>query len=325
MAGFVMLRQGGHTFLVGLFLTTTVFVAAAPLLADDEVEILHVVFSARMFAEINRNDARAAIKVWADTLATARNIPLRPETEVLDGVGPLRRALQNGRADLVSLRIDEYFELNRDKALEPYYVGLTGRSSAEEFMLMVHKSSNNSSLADLRNKRLLVLESARTGMASIWLDKILLESGCSEAKEFFMEVRQVPKVSKAVLPVFFQQMDACLVTRISFGTMAELNPQLRKSMRVIRSSPSVVPSLVCFSHDYQSANKEEVIQALDELHQSSKGQQVLMLFKIDRLVRCSDSDFAPAKKILDAYRQLKESPQRQAQSTVRQVAEKNPE
>ena len=114
-----------------LCLAVTLPLATAPLSGGDEVEILHVVFSARMFAEINRNDARAAIKVWADTLATMRNIPLRPETEVLDGLGSLRRAIKSGRADLVSLRIDEYFELNQNGSLDPYYTGLSGKSSAD--------------------------------------------------------------------------------------------------------------------------------------------------------------------------------------------------
>ncbi len=258
-----------------------------------------VAFSSGMFAETNENDAKAAIKVWAKALAKTRGIRSSFRTEVYKSLPALRGVVRDGRADIVSLRIEEYLEIAGDGLLEPFFVGVRGEDTKEEFLLVAHRDPGPQSLADLENKSLIVLDGARTGMSGFWLNSILLEHGYPTGGEFFREVSRARKVSQALLPVFFRQEDACLVTRSGFETTTELNPQVGKQLAVIRSSPPILPSILCIRRAFSSDERGEIIRALDGLHEDTQGQQVLLLFRIDKLIRFTASDLETAREFFD--------------------------
>ena len=51
------------------------------------------------------------------------------------------------------------------------------------------------------------------------------------------------KPSQAILPVFFKQAEAALVTRATFDTAVELNPQLGAALRTLSRSPQLIPAV----------------------------------------------------------------------------------
>lgn len=269
----------------------------------DEETPVYVAFSAGMFPETNKNDAKAAIKVWADTLAQTKGLHFTAATEVYETLPALRKALDAGRADIVSVRIDEYLD-TLHRWLEPAFIGLRGKNATEEYLLITRKVVDTNNLGRLKGATLTMLDSGRTGLAGIWLDTVLLEHGLPASTGFFSEIKRVGKVSKAVLPVFFGQMMACLVTRSGFQTMVELNPQVGTQLAVVRSSPPVLPSLMCLSRSFSHGNRDEIEEALAELHLDNRGRQVLMLFGVDRLIACRAEDLDAARNIFRRYQQL---------------------
>jgi hypothetical protein len=96
-----------------------------------------------------------------------------------------------------------------------------------------------------------------------------------------------------VLPVFFRQSDACVVTRSGFETMVELNPQLGRQLKILARSPEVVPAVFCFRADYAAGFKEDLFAGVRDLHKSAAGQQVLTVFQSDKIedqpMSCLDS------------------------------------
>ena len=74
-----------------------------------------------------------------------------------------------------------------------------------------------------------------------------------------------------------------MVTRRGFETLAELNPQVGKDLRVLATSPEVVATVFCFRADYDSPVMDKLIAGLRELHLSAAGRQVLTVFQSDRL------------------------------------------
>ncbi|MCL4813904.1 MAG: PhnD/SsuA/transferrin family substrate-binding protein [Vicinamibacteraceae bacterium] len=108
----------------------------------------------------------------------------------------------------------------------------------------------------------------------------------------------VSKPARAVLPVFFGQQDACLTTQYGFELMVELNPQLGTGLTVVASSPPMVHSVVVFDRRFSPANRDKVVTSLLALHESPRGQQVLSLFGLDRLVEGTPADLATALELL---------------------------
>jgi len=102
--------------------------------------------------------------------------------------------------------------------------------------------------------------------------------------EFFSVVKHVEKLSGAVLPVFFGQANACLVTQSGFSTMSELNPQIGQKLQTVARSRPLIPALLCFRKDFNSPQKEHILEAFSELNTSSSGQQILTIFQAEALV-----------------------------------------
>ena len=90
-------------------------------------------------------------------------------------------------------------------------------------------------------------------------------------------------IEAAVLPVFFGQADACVVDASSFQVMCELNPQIGKILEVERHSQPYLETVICI-HDRFERNRETLIEGLRGLHEEANGRQILLVFKIARLV-----------------------------------------
>ena len=121
-------------------------------------------------------------------------------------------------------------------------------------------------------------------LAEPWIDRALANAGLPEAGVLFGDVTHEMNVSRAVLPVFFRKADACLVTRNSFEMMCELNPQIRRRLELLATSACLVPSITCLRAGYDSTYRPRIVEALGDLHKEPKGEQILSLFRVDRLV-----------------------------------------
>jgi phosphonate transport system substrate-binding protein len=94
------------------------------------------------------------------------------------------------------------------------------------------------------------------------------------------------------LPVFFGKVDGCLMTLRSFQVMGELNPQLHKQLRIIATSPALVPSGFAFRANAQSRFRAQMLTEMTRLGETKAGQQILALTQADRVedlpVSCLD-------------------------------------
>jgi phosphonate transport system substrate-binding protein len=137
-----------------------------------------------------------------------------------------------------------------------------------------------------------------------WLDTALVEAGQKRAADFFGPIRYQDKASLVALPVFFRQVDACLITSNSFKVMGELNPQLHKQLRVLALSPDVIPSFFAFCARDPSLVSPEVITAMTEMHQSTAGKQILTLVKADCIVERPVNCLQPSLDLLAKHDRL---------------------
>jgi len=277
-----------------------------------------VAFSSNLFTEINVNDARAAVKVWAETVAKEHDILCDPNPQILEGTESIIQALQNREADAVSILFNEYWRLRQQVKLGNIFVGLINGALTEEYVLLVHQESGIQNLPDLRGGKLVLFENPRMCLALPWLDLLLNDKALGRAAEFFGNQERIKKLSPAVLRVFFRQADAGVVTRSGYKTLMELNPQLGKQLRVLASPPAVVPVVMCFPEDYASPQKEQIFSALEELQKTPAGTQVLTMFKCDKLVQTSTASLDASLELLSKHEGLT------AQRRISEAAKMNP-
>ena len=249
----------------------------------EETAVFHIGFSAATFGEVNENDAIAAVRIWAQQLAKEREIAADPQPKILHGIAEITAALTNKAVDCLDLTADEYYALRGLVAMEGCVVAVKGRSITEEYVLLVHRASGLERLSDLRGHKLALLHASRASLVPAWTETILAREGLGFTNGFFSQVIYEPKISKVVLPVFFRQADACVVTRSGFETMVELNPQVGQQLQVIASSPPIVPVVFCFRADYTSPVRAKVLAELTQWHKTPAGRQILTLFQTETL------------------------------------------
>lgn len=266
---------------------------------------LSVVFSSSLFQSANRNDASAALRVWADTLSRRRGIELQSNIQVVDDAPELRRKLLTGDVSLSVVDVMEYLKLADITDMEPvFYAVRSGGTGQQRYVLLTRADSGITAIGDLRGKNLIVHANTKANLGQLWLDTTLRGGHLDQAIRYFRTVDVVQKGSAAILPVFFGKADAALVDQGTFDTARELNPQLGTKLRVLASSPPLVDTIVCVSRHHQY--RQELLDSLRELHLDAEGRQTLLVFRFTRLMPfdktsldevrelCRRADFAAA-------------------------------
>lgn len=265
---------------------------------------LRFAFSAQMFTDVNENDAKASVKAWGMAIARERGIPIEAYPIILSGVGELREALAQQRIEGASVGAEEFLAL--DPSLQPaevFYSVFQERIS-EEYQVLVRADAAAADLRALSRKSLVVFENARASVAALWLEVALAEQGLEPSSRHFARTTRAGKLSKVVLPVFFRQADACLVTRRGFDAMCELNPQVRNQLRVVARSPEVVPIVGFFRAGYDSPVRLDLLEAMKSLQRSPAGTQVLTLFQSEKLVEAPTTCLDSVRQLLATHRRL---------------------
>ena len=216
----------------------------------------------------------------------------------------LQAALRAATIDGAAVTTEEYLSLEPDLQSTNLFMSFIGGQYTEEYLLLVRADSGISDLGGLSGRKLILFDNPRASLAPLWLEVILAENKLGPPTDHFGKLLTAGKLAKVVLPVFFHQQDACIVTRRGFETMCELNPQVRTQLRVILTSPKLVPAVGFIRPSYHSPLRESLLAALQGLETSAAGTQVLTLFQSDELREAPASLLDSARDLLAAHRHL---------------------
>ncbi|MGA2138862.1 MAG: PhnD/SsuA/transferrin family substrate-binding protein [Verrucomicrobiia bacterium] len=269
--------------------------------------VLRLGFSSSVFVGVNENDAKAATKVWAQTILLEHGATVVAEPTVLNGREAIASAVRNKLVDAVTMTAEEYWVLGGEFMSTNAVLGANGGLATEEYLLLVHRDSNIGRIDDLRGRSLIFFENGRASLAPVWFETLLLKSGLGQTSQFCGRVIQGTKLSQVVLPVFFRQADACVVTRRGFQTMVELNPQVGQQLKTLVSSPAMVPVAFLFRADYSDPVRDRIVAEIEKVHSSVAAQQVLTLFQCENLQVRPVSALDTALELLATHGRLSEA------------------
>lgn len=283
----------------------------AGLLAADASESarLRVVFASGLLLGLNPDDAKASIQVWGTALVRDTGLNVTVSADTIDSVDALRRRLADRSVEIYVVRTDEFIDLERTPGrtfpLGKLHVGAHDDVPTDRYVVVTHRASGIGSLAALRGRTLVTMDGSRRGLSLLWLDTELLEAGQPLAPELCAHVTQADRPARAILPVFFRQKDAALVTEASLATVAEMNPQVGRDLVVLARSDPYLPLITGVREDFASpALVARVLQSITTAAQHAAGQQILSLFGMQKIVLVSPEDLVSARLLLDKHRRL---------------------
>jgi len=285
-----------------------VFFTAALGRAQDESTRNHptpfrIALSGGTFVTANPYDAQAAVKAWAKTILQQRGIVQEVQTRIFQSTEALFEALNKRQVDAAAMLTEEFMKME-DKP-DSVFLSMRKNSFTEQYVLLVHRNSGIDDIDKLLGRKLLLHSNPKTSLASAWLDTLLAEQSLGFPEQVLESKNHIENASKAVLQVFFGQTDACIVTANVFAVVSELNPQVRNTLRVIATSPEVIPSLFFFRSDYTMGIRDSLEEALVGLHESPSGQQVLMIFQGDQMKKKPASCLENSRKLVQKAQRLR--------------------
>jgi hypothetical protein len=235
--------------------------AQSPRLAADPVPF-RVGFAESIFMDINPNDAQAAIKVWAQAVATERLVNLIAVPSVIRGRDTMRTEVRAGRLDCRGAAFGRLRPARTRDRLLPCFRYQCRGADDRDLRRARRRNGAQQRLADLASGRAALLRGPRMALAEPWLERELQALGAPPAGTYFAQLSRVSKLSQAVLPVFFGQIDAAVVTRQGFQTMVELNPQIGKDLRELAVSPGYIPVVLAVRAGFTPAILPEIVASL---------------------------------------------------------------
>jgi hypothetical protein len=266
--------------------------------------VVHVGFTSRSLASANRADVTAAMKAWLQIVARERKLALVVEPEIFDSVGDMGDALHHERLEVFSATTEEFVVLEKSTPVAKIFASIVGGKIQEQYVLLVRRDRTIRDLRDLRGETLILLEGPRTSLAPLWLDTELLRGKLPVRARFFAKITIVKKPNLAILPVFFRQAGAALVSRTNFEIAGELNPQLTKDVRVLVASPEVIPALGGFRANAVSGAVDLYRREALRIGESPGGKLVLNLFQTDGVAEIKESDLVGTRALLAEYARL---------------------
>ena len=267
---------------------------------------LHVVFTRSTFRNVNPSDAEAAFRVFSQSVMRQQGYDLDTSTRMFDSGAECEAEVKKGLVTLLIIDALEYLSMDVPD-MEPAFVHYEQGVVLKEYLLLTRRGSELKTLADLRGKDIVILESKSGHLSMAWLEVLLLEQGLGTPDTFFKKVEMANKPSMTALPVFFGNKSACIVDRLSFQTMVELNPQVGSNLVSLAVSAPYLDSITCVTRSgYPTErSRQHLMQSLRDLHIEPAGRQILMMFKVDQLVPFKEEYLEGVRNLRAKHARLK--------------------
>jgi len=271
---------------------------------DREAELI-VGYSSKIFLDVDIKDARAATKIWTDKLVRRMGSSFnKSEVVIFDELTTLENMIKAQLVDIIVLFSQEYLEVRNRSLLVPVFASDYGKNFYYELLIIVRRDSGINQFSDLKKKRIVVELGQKESLPMLWLETLLAREGFFDPKAYFSNIKAGGRASQVVLPVFFRQADGSIAGRKSFEMMTELNPQVGKELKVLTISPGFLTGVVCLRKDFYQQHSTIITDTLKAFYEDPEGKQIMMLFKVNKLLPFKYEYLESVESLLKEHRDL---------------------
>jgi ABC-type phosphate/phosphonate transport system substrate-binding protein len=262
-------------------------------------------FASAILEEVNANDAMAAVKVWSEVLGRDKGLWEEADVEILDDNIHTINQVRRGKLDIIGILTCDYIAIEHELAATPVMTPIMGNHLEVNYSLLVPDNTVIKTLDDLEGKRIAIpSKSGVHSLAGLWLDVHLMNAGFGPKEVFFKEVKNAQKPSQAILSLFFNQVDAAIVSSSAFETAVELNPQLGRRLKIFATSKPFVTSIVCVRNGLDEDFKKEFVDSALNGHNDPRAFQTFIMFKMTRIVRWETSYLRNTRELIEQFKRL---------------------
>jgi len=298
--------SGGRLLAAALLLTG---LSPATRAADPHVERFEIGLARSCFPNINVNDALAAYRVMLKSMGARLGYTISPSVTIYEDTPRFAAAIKRGTMHLAVMDAWQFLDLELYPEIRPFFVPAINGQVGRRYVVLARRGSGIRTIADLRGRAVVRLESINNNVCRRWLETLLPNDHPDATGDFFAALESATKPTAAVLPVFFGQKAACIVDEGSFNLMKELNPQVGRDLEVVVASALFVDIIICLGErGWPSPGaKADTVKTLSDLGADPFGRQVLSLFRISGQVAFKDEQLATVRALRRTAEELQEA------------------
>ena len=155
----------------------------------------------------------------------------------------------------------------------------------------------------LREKLRGVIATDGDKQRSMYLQTLMIQEGLGNIP-FLLET---PSNQQSILKLFFNKADLALVDLSSYNLATELNPQLKRDLSIVKSFPLTMGGVSYARKDLSPNVRAAMVRGSLKLSASTKGKQMLSLFRSETAEECSLDELDSVRKLYERYQYLIEN------------------
>jgi hypothetical protein len=251
------------------------------------------------YTAMHPKESRMAMQSIIQKIFAAEYPEIRLHLDFLPKNAGLIDTLTNKPYDVIATTGLDYLQLRGRIHLRPLAILSKTDQPTDVYLIVTHKNKTLKTLKELPVRRLIIEAGGGGDIAKLWLDTVLETHGLPLHQLFFTTLSIGEKPSRTLLPVFFGQADACIISENAFTVMSELNPQIKEQLIIQERSPGYVTMLICATTRLEDWARDMVIKETERMHTYPDGQQILTIMQMKRFF-----DFKP--QYLEATERLRQ-------------------
>ena len=184
------------------------------------------------------------------------------------------------------------------------FIYKTSTTSSSQLFLIANTNSKINSISDIKNKTFMNTDFNDT--YSTWLDYLTLKNLNNSYKKVIGNQLKSNKSSTALLDVYFNKADFCVIEKETYVNMLILNPSLEKKLKIIDKSPEIFFSAITTIHKEATPELITLInEILDKKTFKDDFKEFLKLINLDSALRVEFEDLKNFEDFYSEYRFLK--------------------
>jgi len=226
--------------------------------AESSVENLRIAYLVDAWDRTERRQIHAQLDAWAPGFTSPQF--RKCEFQVFEDEEALAAAVQLGKFDVVCLYAFQMPTLGQRLRLDPGLLIGSGNALQSNFVLLVRRTSGIDSIADLEGRKTFIETGNLGTLPMLWLAQAAKQAGTPLDPADRGEAFELRADSfNAVAPVFFGNVDACVITQQGFTENAGLNPQILQQLHVLAKSPPFATRVLAFPQGVDRSKKSAIM------------------------------------------------------------------
>ncbi len=273
-----------------LFYTLIMFTSICAQIEKDSKKTFRFAISDQVLFEINVNDAKMALTFLVDKYVESEEIDYNSEMNMFSDLDKLILNHSEKPFEIIFLLSSQYLYLRNKIELTPFVASSRRDNPFTSYVIVVKKDSGVNNLKDLLSKKVDYYSNPKLEFSiTLKLLKRLCDIEFNKPPDkAFTTIEPRENAQTALLNVFFEKIDVCLIEKYHYEIISELNPQIKKQTKVLYESEEFITGLACFTP--YSREKELFLEKTVTMHETVYGKQFMDVFKIGRVFRITKED-----------------------------------